>query len=111
MNKTTENLRKALSGEARACLRYLGYARKAEEEGYPAVARLFRAAAMAEKTHAQSLQGVLKTEEPAFERLRSQSAIDQEIERLKVAGAIKDTLENLNRIIEEEEQQRKGGKF
>lgn len=52
MNKTTESLRNAISGEAQACIRYLGFASKADDEGFPGVARLFRAASMAEKIHA-----------------------------------------------------------
>ena len=31
MMKTIENLRKALSGEVQACIRYLGFAEKADE--------------------------------------------------------------------------------
>jgi len=102
MNKTTENLYKALSGEAQACVRYLGFARKADEEGYPGVARLFRAASMAEKTHAQSHQCVLKAEEQVIENLKSSEKLDQAIDELYAGGDIKGTMENLQAAIEGE---------
>jgi rubrerythrin len=102
MSKTTENLRKALSGEAQACVRYLGFARKADEEGYPGVGRLFRAAAMAEKTHAQSHQCVLRAEEQVIEDLKSNEKLGQAIDQLNASGAIKGTLENLQAAIDGE---------
>ena len=102
MNKTTENLRKALSGEVQACVRYLGFARKADEEGYPAVARLFRAAAMSEKTHAQSHQCVLQAEEQVIEDLKSEEKRTRAIDQLNNAGAIKGTVENLQTAIDGE---------
>lgn len=49
---TDENLRAAFAGESRAHMRYLIFARKAEEEGFRNVARLFRAIAYAEQVHA-----------------------------------------------------------
>ena len=39
---TEKNLRDAFAGESQAHMRYLIYARKAEEEGKPNIARLFR---------------------------------------------------------------------
>ncbi len=54
MAKTEDNLRAALSGESQANQKYLSFAKKAEAEGYPAVARLFRAVAAAETVHAQN---------------------------------------------------------
>jgi len=50
--KTEANLREAFAGESQANRRYLFFAQKAEKEGYPQVARLFRAAAEAETVHA-----------------------------------------------------------
>lgn len=50
--KTGKNLSDAFSGESQANRRYLAFARKAEEEGFPNIARLFRAAAEAETVHA-----------------------------------------------------------
>jgi rubrerythrin len=48
------DLESAFAGESQAHLRYLVYADKAEREGYPEVARLFRAVAHAEQVHATS---------------------------------------------------------
>ncbi len=52
MTKTDENLKSAFAGESQANRRYLAFARKAEQEGFPQAARLFRAAAEAETIHA-----------------------------------------------------------
>jgi len=53
MRKMTEdNLKAAFAGESQAHMRYLIFADKAEEEGFPNVARLFRAIAYAEQVHA-----------------------------------------------------------
>lgn len=52
--KTEANLQTAFSGESQANRRYLFFASKAEKEGYPQVARLFRAAAEAETVHARN---------------------------------------------------------
>ncbi len=52
MTKTDDNLKAAFSGESQANRRYLAFARKAEEEGFTQVAKLFKAAAEAETVHA-----------------------------------------------------------
>jgi rubrerythrin len=52
MSKTIEDLKTAFAGESQANRRYLAFAKHAEEEGYPQVAKLFRAAAAAETVHA-----------------------------------------------------------
>jgi rubrerythrin len=52
MSKSTDDLKAAFAGESQANRRYLAFAKKAEEDGYPQVARLFRAAAHAETVHA-----------------------------------------------------------
>jgi len=49
--KTVRNLETALNGERNAHARYLAFAQKADEEGYGAVASLFRATAAAEEVH------------------------------------------------------------
>jgi len=49
---TEMNLRSAYAGESQAHMRYLIYADRAREEGFPNVARLFTAIAYAEKVHA-----------------------------------------------------------
>jgi rubrerythrin len=52
--KTEENLIEAFGGESKANRFYNFYAEKAEKEGYPQVARLFRAVAEAEAVHARN---------------------------------------------------------
>jgi rubrerythrin len=52
MPTTAENLKTAFAGESQANRKYLAYAMKAEKEGYPQIAKLFRAAADAETIHA-----------------------------------------------------------
>ncbi len=52
-NKTQRNVYKAFVGEAKAYHRLLAFARKADEEEYEQVARLFRAVAAAEGVHAE----------------------------------------------------------
>jgi len=54
MSKTDENLQEAFAGESQANRRYLAFAKQAEKEGYPQVAKLFRAAAEAETVHAHA---------------------------------------------------------
>lgn len=50
--KTLQNLMAAFAGESQANRKYTAYAKKAEKEGKPNVAKLFRAAADAETLHA-----------------------------------------------------------
>ena len=54
MADTHENLQEAFAGESQANRRYLFSAEKADQEGQPQIARLFRAAAEAETVHARS---------------------------------------------------------
>jgi rubrerythrin len=49
---TEENLKNAYAGESIAHMRYLIYARAAEKEAKPNIARMFRAIAYAERVHA-----------------------------------------------------------
>jgi rubrerythrin len=49
---TEANLKEAFAGESQAHMKYAIFADKAEREGYPEVARLFRAIAYAERVHA-----------------------------------------------------------
>jgi len=62
MPTTVENLKTAFAGESQANRKYLAFAAKAEKEGYPQIAKLFRAAADAETIHAlahlQAMGGV-----------------------------------------------------
>jgi rubrerythrin len=52
--QTESNLQEAFGGESMANRRYTFFAEKAEKEGHPGVARLFRAAAEAETVHARN---------------------------------------------------------
>ena len=55
MRKMTQaNLEAAFAGESQAHMKYLVFADKAEREGFPEVARLFRAISYAEQLHATS---------------------------------------------------------
>jgi rubrerythrin len=61
------NLAEAFAGESQANRKYLAFAKKAEAEGFPVVAKLFRAAAEAETVHAlghlEAMKGVGTTAE------------------------------------------------
>lgn len=76
MEKTKKNLAEAFAGESQANRKYLAYAKKAEEEGYQGIARLFRAVAEAETIHAHNhlreMGGIKSTKENLL------SAIDGE---------------------------------
>jgi len=56
---TMDNLEDAFSGESQANRKYLAFAKKAEDEGFGQVAKLFRAAAEAETVHAHKHLGVM----------------------------------------------------
>ncbi len=64
---TIENLTEAFAGESQANQKYRAFAKKAEQEGLPNIARLFRTAAEAERIHAEghlkSLAGIGSTAE------------------------------------------------
>jgi len=51
-SRTEDNLRKAFAAETEANGRFLYYAQRAEADGYPDIASLFRALAEGEKGHA-----------------------------------------------------------
>ncbi|MBF0187713.1 MAG: rubrerythrin family protein [Magnetococcales bacterium] len=51
---TKDNLQAAFAGESQANRKYLAFAKKAEADGFPQVARLFRAVAEAETIHAHA---------------------------------------------------------
>jgi rubrerythrin len=65
-SKTEKDLREAFAGESQANRKYLAFAKEADREGHPQVAKLFRAAAAAETVHAhahlRALGGVGSTE-------------------------------------------------
>ena len=52
MANTAEHLNEAFAGESQANRKYLAFAKQAEADGFPNVARLFRTAAEAETIHA-----------------------------------------------------------
>jgi rubrerythrin len=53
MASTQNNLKAAFAGESQANRKYLFFAERAEKDGFPQVARLFRAVAEAETVHAR----------------------------------------------------------
>ena len=65
MATTDDNLKEAFAGESQANRKYLAFAKKAEQEGYVNIAKLFRTAAEAETIHAlghlNALNGVGST--------------------------------------------------
>jgi len=73
MTKTDENLKAAFAGESQANRLYLAFAKKAEEEGFPQIAKLYRAAAEAETVHA--------------------------LNHVRVLGQVKSTVDNLGTAI------------
>ncbi|MBT7300789.1 MAG: rubrerythrin family protein [Victivallales bacterium] len=56
---TNDNLQEAFAGESQANRKYLAFAEKAKKDGFPQVAKLFRAAAAAETVHAHAHLRVL----------------------------------------------------
>ncbi|MDP8243215.1 MAG: rubrerythrin family protein [Candidatus Hinthialibacter antarcticus] len=73
---TNENLADAFAGESQANRRYLAFSQKADSDGFPQVAKLFRAAADAETIHAHA--------------------------HLRAMDGVKDTLANLKEAVEGE---------
>lgn len=73
---TSEHLKEAFAGESQANQKYRAFAEKAEREGFPNVARLFRTTAEAERIHAAghlaSMIGIASTAD------NLQAAIDGE---------------------------------
>jgi rubrerythrin len=67
MSKTIDNLKAAFAGESQANRKYLAFGKKAVEEGFPQIAKLFRAVAAAETVHAhnhlRAMEGVKSTAE------------------------------------------------
>jgi len=70
MSKTEQNLKEAFAGESQANRKYLAFAKKADEEGYPQAARMFRAAAAAETVHAHNHLRALKGIGPTAKNLQ-----------------------------------------
>ena len=70
MSKSEQDLRDAFAGESQANRKYLAFAKKADQEGYAQVAKLFRAAAEAETVHAHAHLRVLKRINSTAENLK-----------------------------------------
>ncbi len=100
MSKTAEDLAAAFAGESQANRKYLAYAKKAEEEGYAGVAKLFRAAAAAETIHAHKHLAVMKGVKSTKENI--QDAIAGETHEFKsmYPGMIADAKEEGNKQAE-----------
>lgn len=73
---TKENLADAFAGESQANRKYLAFAKQAEVDGFPQVAKLFRAAAHAETVHAhahlRAMGGIKKTAENLAEAIEGE---------------------------------------
>ncbi|MBI1389119.1 MAG: rubrerythrin family protein [bacterium] len=80
---TQHDLQEAFAGESQANRRYLAFAQKADADGFPQVARLFRAAAEAETIHAlahlRALDGVKTTAENLKEAVEGERYEYQEM--------------------------------
>ena len=74
MPKSLDNLKTAFAGESQANRKYLAFAKKADVEGFPQIAKLFRAAAAAETVHAHN-------------HLRAMDGVKSSAENLEVAIA------------------------
>ena len=65
-SQTLDNLKEAFAGESQANRRYLFFAQKADVEGYPDVAALFRSVAEGETGHAHGhLEYIAEVGDPA----------------------------------------------
>ncbi len=90
---TLENLQAAYNGESNAHARYLAFAAKADEEGYPGAASLFRAAARSEEIHAANHAVVIR-------KMGGQPKTEVK------AADVKSTAENLRAAVEGESYER-----
>jgi len=77
MSKSENCLKEAFAGESQANRKYLAFAAKADQEGFPQAARLFRAAAEAETIHAhnhlRALKGIKGTKENLAEAIAGET--------------------------------------
>ena len=76
MPETTDNLKKAFAGESQAYQKYRAFAKRAEKDGFPNIAKLFRTTAEAERIHAEGHLGALDAVSSTAENLMA--AIDGE---------------------------------
>jgi len=77
MLKSEDALKEAFAGESQANRKYLAFAAKADAEGFPQAAKLFRAAAEAETVHAhahlRALKGIRSTRENLQEAIAGET--------------------------------------
>jgi rubrerythrin len=77
MATAEDYLKEAFAGESQANRKYLAFAEKADRDGHPQAARLFRAAAAAETVHAhnhlRALKGIGSTEENLKEAIAGET--------------------------------------
>ena len=75
--KSENDLKEAFAGESQANRKYLAFAKQADKDGFPQVARLFRAAAEAETVHAhnhlRALKGINGTRENLVEAIAGET--------------------------------------
>jgi rubrerythrin len=95
MASTVTDLKEAFAGESQANRKYLAFAKKAEQEGFANVAKLFRTAAEAETIHAHghlaALDGIHSTAENLTEAVGGETYEYEEmyppmLERAEAAG-------------------------
>ncbi len=71
MASTDDNLKEAFAGESQANRKYLAFAKKAEQEGFANIARLFRTAAEAETIHAMGHLNAMDAVKSTADNLRA----------------------------------------
>lgn len=83
MSKTQDFLKEAFAGESQANRKYQAFAAKADKEGYPQAAKLFRAASAAEAVHANNHLKAMKAIHSTPENLKTAiSGEDSEYESM-----------------------------
>ena len=82
MSTTESNLKEAFAGESQANRKYVAFAKKAEQDGFANVARLFRTAAEAETIHAMGHLSALEGVGSTAENLRAAVADDHRAKRM-----------------------------
>ena len=83
-DKVMKDLQDAFAGESQANRKYLAFADQADKDGFPGVAKMFRAIASAETLHAHS--------------------------HLRTLGGVKSTAENLKGALEGETHRQSAGR-
>lgn len=99
-SKTEENLNRAFVGEATAALRLKGYAEKADREGYPQMARLFRAISAAEEIHALKHLRIMKLIKSTQENLEASFESETKISEGIYPELIKQAIEEGHKAAE-----------